>query len=486
MRRIILSLLITGLIGVVVLRFSGAFFSDTEKSSNNVLVAGSIDIKIDNTSYLNHATSSATTWQFSDLNDGQGPSSGQYLFFNFTDIKPDDEGEDTISLHVEGNEAWACMNMSITKNDDNTCTEPESLDDTTCNEPDDDTLDGELAQNLNFIFWNDDGDNILETEENVLAEGSASAVLNDTTIILADSSENNLAVQPVGPLSGNGTYYIGKAWCFGILTKAPLTQDSLGVESPYSPANTTGGISCDGTSLDNSTQSDVLMGDISFSAYQARNNPDFLCVPGEPTPTPSPSPTPTPLACEQADVMLVLDRSGSINSTELTQLKTAAKAFVDALGLSTLGIHGGMSSFATTGTLNHHLSDDSATLKASIDALVSTGFTNLKAGIDLASAELVFPGDGHDRVDGSSPDKMIIITDGNPNRPFPSSTADDVALASANAAKVGGTEIFVVGVGSDVDDTYLETVATDPAHYYSVADGYGGLETILAGIDLCD
>lgn len=66
------------------------------------------------------------------------------LFFNFTDIKPDDWGEDTISIHA-GNDYWLCMDMEIIKNDDNTCTEPEKIDDPTCSEPDNDNSDGELG-----------------------------------------------------------------------------------------------------------------------------------------------------------------------------------------------------------------------------------------------------------------------------------------------------------------------------------------------------
>ena len=46
------------------------------------------------------------------------------------------------------------------------------------------------------------------------------------------------------------------------------------------------------------------------------------------------------LGCkEKVDLMLVLDRSGSISNAELLTLQSAAKAFVDALALSTVGNH---------------------------------------------------------------------------------------------------------------------------------------------------
>lgn len=447
-----------------------AFFSDTETSRGNVLQAGMLDLKIDNTSYLNHATSSATTWALKDLTSSD-------LFFNFTDLKPGDEGEDTISVRVNDNDAWACMDMTLTKDDDTTCTEPEKLDDPTCNDPDSDPLDGELGGLLQFIFWTDDGDNVLERNEKVISSGLAKNIL-DSKIVLADSGTNNVGGPPGEPLTGGKTYYIGKAWCFGTLSQDPVPAGE-GV-SPIVDS----GVNCDGTSLNNASQSDALMADISFRAIQHRNNPRFTCNETTPSITPTISLTPTPLACGQADVMLVLDRSGSINSTELGQLKTAAKDFVDSLAPSLLGIHVGQSSFATIGTLDHHLSESGASVKAAIDALSSGGFTNLKQGIDLANGEL----DNlhiHDRPDLTSPDKMIVVTDGHPNRPLPAATADDVAAASADTARLAGVEIFVVGVGADVDATYLRNeIADDSSHYFSVSD-YGALKTTLENIDLC-
>jgi len=446
-----------------------AFFSDTETSQNNALVAGELDLKIDNTSYYNGAPNSGTSWLSDDL-----PG---HLFFNFDDIKPSDFGEDTISLLVQ-NDAWACMNITLTKNDDNNCTEPELLDDPSCTDPgapgNANLFDGELSGLINFAFWADDGDNVYELDETIFKTGTASALFNGDNWTLADSSSS---IWPTpGPLPGNETRYIGKAWCFGTLIPAPVLAP--GNNDP----TVNSGFVCDGSATNNASQTDSLMGDISFSAVQHRNNPNFTCDGTVPSVTPTPTP---PLACSQADVMLVLDRSGSINSTELGQLKTAAKDFVDDLGLTPTGIHAGKSSFATTGNLNHHLTSDPTSLKTAIDAIVSGGFTNLKEGIDLAKTEMDNPGDSHDRSDGTSPDKMIIITDGHPNRPLPSGTAATVAKASADAARAAGVEVFVVGVGSDVNTAYLQTVADDASHYYSVS-GYGGLQTILQNIDLCE
>ncbi|OGH17750.1 MAG: hypothetical protein A2868_00925 [Candidatus Levybacteria bacterium RIFCSPHIGHO2_01_FULL_40_15b] len=307
MKKVLSSIIVIGVIGSAAIGLSSAFFSDSETSQDNSFVAGELDLKIDNESYLNGVFNQDTSWNLDDLTD--------QLFFDFNDIKPDDYGEDTISLHAE-NDYWACMEMQITKDDDNTCTEPELLDDINCSEPG--AGQGELGGLLNFAFWPDDGDNVLEDDENIFLEtGIASTVLN-SSVSLADSSQSIFPTP--GPLPGGTTVYIGKAWCFGNMDTLPLTQDGSGtVRDPSLDNNATGGpgtpedggFTCDGTGLDNATQSDILMGDISFSATQARNNPDFLCEPVE-------------ISCETDDVQFA--SSSSNNNQGLRKDGTAVLA----------------------------------------------------------------------------------------------------------------------------------------------------------------
>ena len=476
-------------VGAVVASSTGAFFSDTETSTGNTFTAGNIDLQIDNTSYaidFNIPTfqgtptgalvaNPANSWNLADL------VAGTHKFFSFRDLKPGDLGEDTISIHVGSNNAWMCAAARITDDSDQTCTEPEQTDENgACVNPGPNL--GELDSQLHFVFWADDGDNVYEDGEAIFKSGTAAALFDGTTWTLADSSGS---IWPTpGPLPANSDRYIGKFWCLGTLTPAPVANP----QDVHDPTLASG-FTCDGQALNNASQTDKLLADVQFTAVQARHNTGFVCAPNGPTPTPTPpiitptlTPTPTLAQCQQADVMLVLDRSGSISSTELASLKTAATDFVTALGLSDPGVHAGMSSFATTGSLDHILSFNAGTLNASINALVSTGFTNLSAGINLATGELTGV---NDRPDVSSPDAMIVVTDGHPNRPLPSGTAPAVAATSADNARAAGVEVYVVGVGGDVDATYLTNdIADDAAHYFSVAD-YSALETTLQNLDLC-
>lgn len=277
MQRIILSLaIITVISGALTFGATGAFFSDTETSTANIFTAGAIDLQIDNESYYNGVLNASTTWEKKDLTIEK--------FFDFGDLKPNDFGEDTISLHVDNNDSFICADIKLTSNAENDQTEPEALVDSTLEV-------GELASLVNFLWWADDGDNVFESDEKVISQGPIGAlgVGGSTTITLADSQTNIWNAENAGgPIAGNETKYIGKAWCFGAIGTAPVAQD--GSTTALSPAGDSngnqvagepedGGLSCDGTLLGNESQTDSLTADVIFSAVQARHNDKFLCVP---------------------------------------------------------------------------------------------------------------------------------------------------------------------------------------------------------------
>jgi predicted ribosomally synthesized peptide with SipW-like signal peptide len=265
--------MVIGLVASAIGMGTYAYFSDTETSSGNTFTAGSIDLKIDNHCYFNgdecawDETDNRYEWQ-------SGPNQGEEcyctwdltdlvgeLFFNFADLKPGDYGEDTVSLHVYNNDAWGCVEFKNLESDDNTCTEPELEAESGCAPG----YDGELDENLYFVFWVDDGDNVYEPgTDTILMNGSASDVLDGRTYVLADSENSNVFTGKIEPLTGSVDYYIGKMWCFGDLDWNENTPST--------------DWTCDGSSVGNEAQTDSLTGDIEFYVIQARNNPDFLCI----------------------------------------------------------------------------------------------------------------------------------------------------------------------------------------------------------------
>lgn len=264
---------------VVALVFGGtqAFFNDEETSSGNLFTAGALDLLVDSQSHYAglecidglwvvedqdagttrpdlEDTPCDGTWEMTDL----GP---EHTFFNFSDLKPGDEGENTISLHVEDNDAYACVIIDNMQDDDNELTEPEE-------EAGDSTGgagEGELSQELRFFAWSDMsnadevGNNIWEAGEPILfsnVEGPASDVIDGVVYPLFTPDLNGGAVLP-----GAETQYIGLYWCYGDIT---VDQDN----------NT---LSCDGAGGTNLTQTDSLSADFTFYVEQARNNGEFSC-----------------------------------------------------------------------------------------------------------------------------------------------------------------------------------------------------------------
>lgn len=287
MQRIILSLaLIVGTLGALGFGATTAFFSDTETSAANAFTAGDIDLKIDNESYYNGLFNDDTSWDEDDL-DGN-----EYKFFDFDDLKPGDYGEDTISIHVDTNDAYLCANVTLTSNNENTCNEPEALDDESCGIDENDTVgagQGELAKLVEFVWWADDGDNVFESDEEIISEGKLDGLgVGGTYPLTLADSETNIwnAEEEGGPVDGNETYYIGKAWCFGDIGTDPVLADE-GDEgrSPEGDNNNDqkegtpedGGLTCDGSFLTNESQTDSLTADIEFSAVQSRHNDEFIC-----------------------------------------------------------------------------------------------------------------------------------------------------------------------------------------------------------------
>lgn len=312
--RLIMSLGLIVFVAAVVVGATGAFFNDTETSTDNVFTAGALDLKIDSVSHYNGMVctlvddtyvwipednasldevnqpvagddmNEQAEWDaFNDANPAQYPQAGVECtgtwplddigpnqanvgtFFDFTDIKPGDDGENTISIHVDNNDAWMCVSLENVGGEDpiETVTEPED-------EVDDSfglTLaDSELDENLYFFAWLDDGDNIYEPGEQIgdsdavevdFGDPVAASDLAEGVWTLADSNSPN------GPIEGGTTHYIGVYWCAGAI-------DTNGGAGP---------LTCDGELMGNEAQTDSWFADLEFYIEQARNNDEFLCEP---------------------------------------------------------------------------------------------------------------------------------------------------------------------------------------------------------------
>lgn len=300
MKSIITSLGMIVFAAAIVVGGTGAFFSDVETSTGNVFTAGAIDLTVDSEAHYNGMICVPNTNTEGDATDyywqpevgtvapfypAQGSpcfgtweatNLGAQTFFNYTDVKPGDEGENTISLHIDNNPAWACIDVSLTENDDVSSNEPELAAGDATNTAS--VMDGELAENMKFAAWLDqgtipgwqnatttidagEGDNVWQGDpaEPLLfsnQSGPASDVLGGKTYALADSTTG------FGPMQPLVTNYIGLQWCAGTQV-VNTTLDT---------------ITCDGAGMGNIAQTDSMKANIAFRVEQSRNNEDFTCV----------------------------------------------------------------------------------------------------------------------------------------------------------------------------------------------------------------
>ena len=162
------------------------------------------------------------------------------------------------------------------------------------------------------------------------------------------------------------------------------------------------------------------------------------------------------------DIVLILDRSGSMSGKPLTNLKIGANKFIDIIdeatdsaqdGVIGGGSHIGIVSFSDTAVADTPLTTSVADLKQAVDSLSAGGSTNHADAFTKALA-LFNPLSTNAKV-------MVMFTDGN-------TTAGGDPNTVATLAKSQGVSIYCIGlVGSDgLNVAALNSWASDPDSAY--------------------
>jgi len=188
-------------------------------------------------------------------------------------------------------------------------------------------------------------------------------------------------------------------------------------------------------------------------------------------------------------VVLGIDLSGSMNNDQaeppqpVTDALTAASSFVGNLNpADKVGVVTFATEAASVQQLTNQHSDVSALVNnLTIDPASETGFTNTAGAFLAASSEL-----NSDRHDDNARRAFVLLTDG-----LPTAAGEVDAIAAAQTAAqqlaASGADVYVIGLGQQVDQAFIRSIASDPANAY-LAPTRANLADIYAQItaSLCE
>jgi len=249
MRKILMSLMIIGITATMFGAGTLSYFSDSEIAAGNTFSAGTIDLKIDcHSTHMQQWPCGGTIPVENPIIFGLKDLVPGDKIFDWSDIKPGDFGEATISFHVYNNDAWLWLRFTnimgdpeLAQNIEVRLWKDEGVHDGFGNDPIEFTCDGVtyvdetgLDEKLLSCCCNGgEGDNVWQcTWEPVIFEGTLAELLQQMNPLFTQ-----LHIQACT------NYYMGWAW--------------------WVP-----------TSVGNEIQGDSVSFDIEFYAQQYRNNPN--------------------------------------------------------------------------------------------------------------------------------------------------------------------------------------------------------------------
>lgn len=173
------------------------------------------------------------------------------------------------------------------------------------------------------------------------------------------------------------------------------------------------------------------------------------------------------------DVVLVIDRSGSMSGDKMNAAKEAAKQLVDFMHVGDMiGVVSFSTAVSTNFPLTRYESEDTKTqAKSAIDALSASGNTSIGGGLQRGQEQLSTLGDA------SHPWALVLLSDGQEN------TAPYVAdvLPSIVASK---TVAHTIGLGSGADEALMLDIATQTGgtyHFAPTPEELGNIYNTIVG-----
>lgn len=201
---------------------------------------------------------------------------------------------------------------------------------------------------------------------------------------------------------------------------------------------------------------DTAISELTF--YAQHSNTAFICEWGEYEITPHTEIVePTRTTSDERDIVLVLDVSGSMSGTPITETKKASANFIDTILDEDASI--GIVTYDDSSNMLSDFSVDKNALTDAVSNIYDGGGTNIEAGLAEAHAML--------NTSGAKKKIIVLMSDGEPNE----GKEGDALIAYADEIKNDDIVIYTLGffesLGSYKSSAQIlmEGIASDGCHY---------------------
>jgi len=174
----------------------------------------------------------------------------------------------------------------------------------------------------------------------------------------------------------------------------------------------------------------------------------------------------------QPNIVLLIDRSGSMSGQKITDAKNSAKVFVD---LMQIGDMAGVVSYSSTPSVNYQLAEivseaTKTTIKNAIDGISAGGMTAMGDGLRTAYNQLITYGEE------DSPQAIVLLSNGwhNWGTEHPYDVIPDLQAKNIR--------VYTVGLGAGADETLMRNIADRTGGKYYFAASSAELQEIYNDI----
>lgn len=231
----------------------------------------------------------------------------------------------------------------------------------------------------------------------------------------------------------------------------------------------------------NSTESEQLtIGTITKEVIATTTSEHLTITNAETTPPIALSTTTASCVAKVADVVFVVDASGSIGPANFQKVKAFIKDVIQTFDIDPRHTRVALIEFSTFAKIEFKLNEITnltELLEAVENITYSGGGTSTSDALELMRLE------GFDRERPDAPDVAIVITDGLSKYP-------QLTRVQAELAKKDEITIFSIGIGNETDQTELMAIASSARYLFEVGD-YDTLITLdnvvahrACGVDL--